>query len=249
MKTLINYHLKEKINIPYLMQIFPSEFTRFIDPFCGSASVWTHGSFSNAVLSDLNPRFIDVFKAVKEDCDGLIKALDTHKEKYNWKYFGTIKKKPGMGDCIQRASNWIYLNKCSHLEYFRFNKAGLFLGAWGDNQFCPELYDIHTLYQVKAKLLSVSLNAGDFESIIDASIKGDFVYCHPPIRLERVNYKQDFSEDDYLRLKVSLKKASQRGVKFLVLVDNCFWVNNIFKEFKLWQLKPGEHAYINYEKP
>jgi DNA adenine methylase len=247
MKTILNYHLRERISpFDLIDKVFLKQFNRFIDPFCGSANVWTHSTFEASLLSDKNERFIDVLEAVKKDCDGLIKALDVHKEKYSWKYFGTVKKKPYAEDQVQRAANWIFLNKCSYQEYFRFNGAGLFLGAWGDNQFCPPLYDLSDLHCIKAKLQNTHLNVGDFESPIDASIEGDFLYLHPPARLEKVNYKQDFSMNDYERLAASLVRADKRGVKFCIIVNNLFEVNNLLRKFKLWQLTPGEHAYYNY---
>ena len=249
MKTILNYHLRERVNtIDFLNALAPKEFERFIDPFCGSANVWMHLPNKASVLSDLNGRFIDVLETVQKDCDGLIKALDIHKEKYGWKYFGTVKKKPYHEDRTQRAANWIFLNKCSHQEYFRFNGAGLFLGAWGDLQFCPPLYDLADLHWAKVKLQNTHLNVGDFESTIDASKEGDFLYIHPPAKLDNANWKQDFTNADYERLAASLVRAGKRGVKFFIVASKSGWTNGLFMKlkFKHTPLSPSEEGWFNY---
>jgi DNA adenine methylase len=249
MKTIINYHLRERISpLDLIDSLFPKTFDRFIDPFCGSGNVWMHGSFKECVLSDLSQRFIDVLESVQKDCSGLVNALDEHKAKYGWKYFGGIKKKPYVEDRTQRAANLIFLNKASHQEYFRFNGAGLFLGAWGDHQFCPPLYDLDDLHRAQVKLENTHLNVSDFESPIDATKEGDFLYLHPPAKLENATWKQDFTNADYERLAASLIRADKRGVKFFILVSKAFWVNNLFMKlkFKHTPVSPTEEGYYNY---
>lgn len=248
MNTILNYHLREKFPpLDLIEKLFPKQFDRFVDPFCGSANVWTHGSFKESVLSDLNPRYIDVLESVKNDCDGLVKALDEHKAKYGRRHFGMVKANRSEPNQTQRSANWIFLNKCSYQQYFRFNKAEVFLGAYGDHQFCPNLYDLSDLHCIKDKLQNTHLKVSDFESQIDDCREGDFLYLHPPALLESVNYKQDFPLFDYERLSAAVVRAEKNKVKFLILLNKTHSINYMFlKRGKLWQLPSGEHAYYNY---
>jgi DNA adenine methylase len=70
-------------------------------------------------------------------------------------------------------------------------------------------------------LKSAVLENSDFESVINQTMDGDFLYLDPPYatgsrRIFSQYGKDIFSEKDLVRLVASLHKAVDRGVRFVL---------------------------------
>ena len=62
--------------------VLPQDFDSYIEPFLGAGAmfIWAYNKNPNAdfVLNDLNEGIINIYRAIKEDCDQFLKELQCH---------------------------------------------------------------------------------------------------------------------------------------------------------------------------
>ena len=106
---------------------------RYFEPFIGSAAVFFHLQPKPAVLSDRNPLLIEIYVAIQQDVEGVIAALEPHKNEAD--YYYTIRSQdPADLTLVQRAARLIYLNKTCYNGLFRENSKGKFNVPFGRYQ-------------------------------------------------------------------------------------------------------------------
>ncbi|MHA1320973.1 MAG: DNA adenine methylase, partial [Promethearchaeota archaeon] len=121
--------------LPQMEEYFPKHYNRYIEPFIGGGAVFFHLLPENSIISDNNPDIINCYKVIKEDVEGLIKALKKHIYEKIYYYEiraldRDVKKFAGLSD-VEKASRSIYLNKTGYNGLYRVNSKGLFNVPFG----------------------------------------------------------------------------------------------------------------------
>ena len=235
--------------LPVLRRHYPASFDRYIEPFVGSGAVffdlYAAGRLEGrpAQLVDLNADLIGCYRAVRDQTEAVIVALEQleeeHRARGNACYYEVrdrrfnparvghaLPGRPGAAACTpDLAAMFIYLNRTGFNGLFRLNRQGAFnvpAGRYADPRIC----DAERVRSVARTLSSdgVTLECMPFEQALADARKGDFVYCDPPYAaLSRTasfaHYTAGgFGVQDHVRLQQAVVAAARRGA--VVLMSN-----------------------------
>lgn len=194
---------------------------KYIEPFLGGAAMYFHLRPDNSILSDLNPRLIQTYQAVRDEPLLVQEALRLHHERHRKDYYYQVRDKV-YNTLADKAAQFLYLNRTCWNGLYRENLSGKFNVPIGTKS---QVYDPEEdFFAVSALLKSSELLCCDFEVAIEKAEKGDFVFCDPPYTTAHnfngfVKYNQQiFSWNDQIRLRDAAKRAVRRGA--VVMVTN-----------------------------
>ncbi|MCZ0756972.1 DNA adenine methylase [Anoxybacillus sp. J5B_2022] len=219
---------------------------RYIEPFVGSGAVMFElvqtYPIEEVFIFDINDELITVYEVVQKDVERLINRLaeletlflSLEKEKRKVMYydirqqfnekladfrFGTY------GDHkIERASEFIFLNRTCFNGLFRVNKKGEFNVPMGDYKH-PTICDEDNLRAASAILQTVRIMQGDYKESRGFVHDKTFVYFDPPYRPLSASSsftaysKFDFTDDHQRELAHYYRELDKRGA-FLMLSNS-----------------------------
>ncbi len=210
--------------LPQLLDAAPERIDTYYEPFLGGGALFfalqAEGRFTRAVLSDSNRELINAYTQVRDNVDGLVRALQVHQRKYRTaddraEYYYTIRGKRLTCD-LGGAANLIFLNKTCYNGLYRVNSKGAFNVPHGRYQN-PTICDEDNLRAVSEALQGVELSVADFAAAPAAAAEGDFVYFDPPyVPVSETSYftsytAKDFGMADQERLAAAAARLVQRG--------------------------------------
>lgn len=192
----------------------------YYEPFIGGAAVFFHLQPSPATLSDRNRNLIEVYRAVREDVDAVVAALQEH---YNDEayYYQVRATDPETLTLPQRAARLIFLNRTCYNGLYRENKKGEFnvpYGRYKNPTICQE----ERLRKAAVVLRRATLRAADFAEVVDAAAAGDFVYFDPPyVPLSATSNftsydRRGFAAADQRRLADAIAALTRRNVRVML---------------------------------
>ncbi|MEO4048069.1 Dam family site-specific DNA-(adenine-N6)-methyltransferase [Pseudomonas sp. CAU 1711] len=196
----------------------PSSYERYIEPFCGSMSLFLKLSPQRAVMADINAELINFYKQVKKrplKVSRGIHSIPREKEEY----YRMRELDAGALDDLEKAIRFFFLNRHCFNGVYRTNKAGKFNVPFGSK--LTEVPSQEEIMDFSRKIKHTEFVNSDFEKIIGKAVAGDFIYLDPPYAgtesRDRGEYGPcSFKEDDIKRLSLSLEAASERGAKILL---------------------------------
>ena len=192
---------------------------RYLEPFLGSASVYLMTNAKEAILSDVNPKLIDVHRVVRDHPKDLAKALKVFQSVHSKEHYYYIRSFIPV-DQVERAARFIYLNRTCFNGMYRENRFGAFNVPVGDK---TKIYNGDDEFTGASEKLSLArLMCCDFEDIIDEAKHGDLIYVDPPYTTAHnyngfIKYNASlFTWEDQIRLRNSLENALLRGAHFVM---------------------------------
>ncbi len=208
-------------------------FTRYVEPFAGSACLFFRLAPQSAILGDNNIELINLYRCVRKSPVRLhrrLVALTRDEATYlRWRGYD-----PQFLDPETRALRFLYLNRNCFNGIYRTNRAGQFNVPRGSR--LAKTSKRSTFVECARSLRKVHLIPGDFETTLQHVARGDFVYLDPPFALttRRVfnEYGQNtFSTDDVPRLTAQLRRISRLGARFLVSYADCPQARELAREW------------------
>lgn len=197
-----------------------AEVSSYFEPFIGSAALFFHWQPEQAILSDRNEKLIELYCLVRDDVDGVIDALQPHRNEADY-YYQIRAQEPEQLPAVQRAARLIYLNKTCYNGLYRENSRGEFNVPFGRYKN-PTICDEARLRAASQALHSVELVAADFEEVVTQAQAGDFLYFDPPYAplnatSSFTSYNRyGFTADDQKRLAATVKRLDARGCQVMV---------------------------------
>ena len=203
--------------LPQYAPYFPLRDTiqRYFEPFIGSAAVFFHLQPPQATLSDRNEKLIEVYRAVQQDVEAVIEALQPHRNEEDY-YYAVRAQDPTGLTAAERAARLIYLNKTCYNGLYRENSRGEFNVPFGRYKN-PKICNKKRLRTAARALEGVTLGAGDFAEVVATAGVGDFVYFDPPYAplsatSSFTSYdKYGFNQADQVRLAETIQMLTGRG--------------------------------------
>ena len=165
------------------MGLYPPEYfnpskNKYFEPFVGGGAVFFDLLPQHAFLSDLNNELVITYNVIKNNVEGLIKALK--KQKIDKESFLKMRTKDvsKLTD-LQIATRFIFLNRTCFNGMFRVNQSGQFNVPFG-YQKNPLICDSENLRDVSKVLQGVGVKHQDYKKAVKHAKKGDFIYFDPP---------------------------------------------------------------------
>lgn len=187
---------------------------RYIEPFLGGGAVFFHLQPKASILSDLNPRLIEVYQAVRDDWKRVENELRKLQKLHSKAYYYEERSRRRLRKHT-KAAQFLYLNRTCWNGLYRENLSGVFNVPIGSKT--RVLLPDDDFEGVSRLLKKAEIYSGDFEDTLLEAKSGDFVFVDPPYTTAHnlngfVKYNQNiFSWDDQVRLKSSIQAAIARG--------------------------------------
>jgi DNA adenine methylase len=224
-------------------QLKEGKITRYIEPFVGSGAVLFHliqkYQIKEALIWDINPELITVYEVIKKDVNKLINILDMREKEFlslekeeRKEYYYQVREKfnESLTDFnfndygphkIERASQFIFLNRTCFNGLFRVNKSGHFNVPMGDYKN-PTICNAENLLAVNRILQKVNINVGDYRESKEYVDSNTFVYFDPPYRplSKSSNFtsysKYDFGDKEQIELSDYFLELHHAGAKLML---------------------------------
>lgn len=207
-------------SVSALKELLPDSFSRYVEPFAGSACLAFAAPCKSVTLGDINPQLIEFYSFLRSDPDGLHEIYmsfgrtpETYyrvREEYN-------SAKPS----LERAARFLYLNRHCFNGIYRVNSKGNFNVPWGGDKVGNPL-SRDDLNAASACIQNAELKCDDFESVIRQSVRRDTLfYLDPPYarneqRVFREYHENSFATFDWRRFLDTLRWIDDGGGYFLV---------------------------------
>ncbi|MCX5825111.1 MAG: Dam family site-specific DNA-(adenine-N6)-methyltransferase [Deltaproteobacteria bacterium] len=205
--------------IPTIKTYWQPQFKRYVEPFCGSAALFFSVQPQWAVLSDLNSELICTLAQIQIAPD-IVSEVLSRMPTDERSYYRVRAQDPAHLSPNERAAQFIYLNALCFNGLYRTNGEGRFNVPYGSKKK-SKLFDALELREASRLLNNALLEASDFQSIVDRTTLGDFIYLDPPYatgskRIFNAYGKDLFTTKDLIRLTAALDRADNRGVRFVL---------------------------------
>lgn len=205
--------------VPVLAKYWNRRFSRYVEPFAGSACLFFHLAPPKALLGDINKELLDTYRQVRARHNDVSEIL-LKMRKGKGHYYKIRGLQPRQLSPERRAARFIYLNRYCFNGLFRTNKSGQFNVPYG-GEASGSLPKAENLRQAAALLRRAAFITGDFENVLDRVKIGDFVYMDPPFSVgSRRVFKEysanGFNWEDVTRLRRRLELLNELAVPFVV---------------------------------
>ena len=190
-----------------------------------------------SLLSDVNPSLVDVYLALRDCVDEVIRALRRHRHEEDY-YYKTRALQPGGLSLPERAARVIYLNKTCYNGLYRENRAGQFNVPFGRYKI-PTICDEPNLRAASQALQSVRIACRHFSSVLDAAQPGDFVYIDPPYHpvSKTANFtaydRNGFGEKDQIQLRDVFSELARNGVQAMLSNSDTPFIRGLYAGFAI----------------
>ena len=221
--------------------LLPAAFRRYYEPFVGGAALFFDLRAARpempAFLRDVNTELVDCYVAVRDHVDSLIEELRGHRYESEH-YYEVRAQRPADLPLARRAARTIFLNKTGYNGLYRVNRSGQFnvpFGRFTNPLFC----DVENLRACSRALQGVSIEQGDFTSVLRHAKKGDFVYFDPPyVPLSPTSdftayIPGGFREPEQRQLAKVFGKLAQRGVQVMLSNSDTKLVRDLYAGFRI----------------
>lgn len=233
--------------IPQLNNFYPYELKngiieRYIEPFVGGGAVLIDilqkYDVQEAYAFDINIDLINSYNVIKNDVEDLItnlKQMETeylqleHEGRKNYFYNKrdeynnyTLEENE---HSIQRAAQFIYLNRTCFNGLYRVNKAGKFNVPMGSHKN-PTICDEENLRNLSKLIQNVQFQYGDYRRSMEYVTENTFVYFDPPYRPLNVTSgftsytKEDFNDENQKELAEFYRELNEQNAKLMLSNSN-----------------------------
>ncbi len=187
----------------YPGELAQGDIHRYVEPFLGGGAVFLdvvqRYPIEEAVLIDINPELVLVYRVVQQKPQGLIELLRGHREAYyarsgerREEYFYEIRAAYNAQQAkidhdhfsdvwVVRAAYMIFLNKTCYNGLYRVNAKGGFNAPFGRYER-PAIVNEENILRVSALLQIAELRVGPFQEAASFVHDHAFVYFDPPYR-------------------------------------------------------------------
>ena len=212
--------------------LFPHSYGTYIEPFLGGGAVFFRLQPQKAILADSNAELVEVYQAVRDNWPSLEKLLSGHQAQHSKDYYYRIRA--AKMDCpVKRAAQFIYLNRTCWNGLYRVNLKGQFNVPIGTKT--NVVLDTDDFESMSESLKNVEILASDFETIMDRSSQGDFIFLDPPYTVKHnhngfIKYNESlFSWNDQIRLRDATIRAVERGAQVLLTNASHDCIRNLYQ--------------------
>ena len=215
----------------------------FVEPFMGGGAVYFHFNsifrFKECHIFDINEELVLAYSVVKNDVRGLIDYLagisdgylsksDAGRKDFYYAMRDTFNRTKGAvnfrqysEDWIERAGQFIFLNRTCFNGLYRVNSRGGFNVPFGRYQNPTILHE--DVLRADAELLrNTTIHLGDFMQSEPYISEETFVYFDPPYRpLNRTSSftqyaKEGFTDEEQRRLAAYYARCNARGARLML---------------------------------
>lgn len=207
------------------------------ESFLGSGAVFFHLSPHTAYLTDNCDELINFYNVLKNSVNELVDDLGKHINSKGY-YYRIRPEDPVYLSPVERASRFLYLNKCGYNGLWRVNRSGRHNVPYGSYKN-PNFRDPAALKSASQALRNAVLQLADFEIALEQARPGDFIYCDPPYHplSETANFRSytagSFSPGDQKRLAGMFRELDRRGCLVMASNSDTQFIREIYAGYNI----------------
>ena len=207
----------------HLLKIAPKDYNVYYEPFLGGGAAFFALSPSTGFLSDINSDLINSYVVMRDHPVELKTVMIQHNQNHSKDYYYRVRSHE-YNDPIEKAGQFIYLNRTCYNGMYRVNKNGQFNVPIGTKTDC--IYDIEQFDEYSRALKKCRIVNSDFVSILNNANNKDLVFADPPYVTKQnsdtfLKYSSSvFSWNDQLRLHNTLVEIRDRGAYIILTNTN-----------------------------
>jgi DNA adenine methylase len=229
-------------------------YTRLVEPFCGSASVFFGLEPKSALLNDIDTEVVMFFSILKTDCEAVLEHLPeipaVQQGRISYSQFQDLKENWNPTEPADWAAKYFVMNRASY-----WGKGETF-GGIKYPYHKEKLTHMYSTSLARERLSAASkvLQAAEFmgtsfERVFDEVRKGDFVFVDPPY-FEDIMFsdnKQCYGDyfDGHHILSHCLADCLDKGAHFLMTINAHEKVEELYPWANIvkvrWQHKRNRH--------
>lgn len=230
---------------PRLIEAVETELSgRYIEPFLGGGAMFFKLHPKRAVLSDVNPDLIELYRCVRDEPDRLLAKV--------WRFSNTAEcfyrvRASRPRTTLGRAARMLYLSRTSFGGIYRLNRNGEFNAPFGNSGrvVCRR----ETVLAASAALKESELFCADFEARMNLAQQGDVIYADPPFAagsecagFRRYNGRL-FTWSDQERLARAAGSAAARGA---LVVLSASWHPQVLELYRgFWAIRVERSSRVS----
>lgn len=224
----------------------PESFNTYYEPFIGGASLLLSVQPDKAVINDINPQLINLYKTIRNSPNSflsIIKEMDSIsctkeiylalRDRYNEKIKNNVQD-------VECAALMVWINKHCFNGLYRVNNKGLFNVPY-NNKIKGDSCNIENIHSISTYFNSIELTIlnTDFEKACESVQRGDFVYFDSPYipESETANFTSyssiGFSLDDHKRLSELFKRLDSIGAKLLLSNNDIPLIYKLYPNYNI----------------
>jgi DNA adenine methylase len=227
----------------HIIDVLPSTFRRYHEPFLGSGSLFFLLQPESAVLSDACGELVETFSAVRDKPEMVLRYIA--QLKVDREVFYAVRAKRSTGR-YKRAAEFIYLNKACWNGLYRVNSNGDFNVPFGR----PKSLNVTEPLNLRACAAALSrpgidITCASFVESVGRVGEGDLVFLDPPYVTGHnnngfVDYNETlFSWGDQIAAAGAAAAAADRGAH--VVVTNAYH-DDVLALYPGFSVKPLSRA-------
>ena len=227
-------------------------FERYHEPFVGGGALFfelarlSRLGRKQAFLSDNNANLIGAYQGIREDVEGVITRLETHKAQHCKEYYYAVRAEVPE-TLLDRAARIIYLNKTCYNGLFRENSKGKFNVPMGSYKN-PLICDADNLRACAEVLRKTKTEVRPFETVVAKVKPGDLVYFDPPYvpvskTASFTSYdRAGFGEESQRRLADVFRTLDTKGARVLLSNSMTGLVKELYSDFTLQRVRANRRV-------
>ena len=226
----------------------PKSYNKYIEPFIGGGALFFNLKPNQAIIADLNPELVNLYKSIASSPEEVLKFLETFKNDHDFFYELRALDVKTL-DPFFAAARTIFLNKTCFNGLYRVNKKGQFNVPFG-RYSNPNIADSETIFNASAALKNTQIICGDYKTVLrDFADEGDFVFLDPPyLPISKFSdfqryTKEQFYEEDHRELADEVHRLHEKGCHVILTNSNHPLVHELYGDYTVEILQTKR--YIN----
>ena len=226
--------------LPDILARFPPLFRRYHEPFLGGGAVFFALGPARAVLSDVNRDLVDTYRAIRDEPEAVIAALQRHRATEQ-EYYRVRALEPAELGLAAAAARTIYLNRTCYNGLYRVNQKGRFNVPYG-RYANPTVCNAENIRLASLALHGVELRCENALDVASRASRGDLVYFDPPYdplsdTSSFTTYARGgFGRDDQARLAEVFRTLAGRGVHVVLSNSDTPLVRDLYRGCRIEQV-------------
>lgn len=229
-----------------ILPLIPADIDRYYEPFVGGGAICFALQPEKAVINDINPQLINLYRQIKLNAEQVIDCIsELDSKKCDKEFYYLIrcrynKKIASQENDPEMAALMIWLNKHCFNGLYRVNKRGLFNVPYNNRVQGQSI--VTAQFRQLSNYLNdndVKICCGDFELLAKQITTNDFVYIDSPYvpvsdTASFTDYtKTGFALAEHQRLAKMYRELDSRGVRMLLSNNDTPLVRELYAGYTI----------------
>ena len=227
MKPIIKWSGGKKDEINKFKHYIPNEYDTYLEPFIGGGAVYFNTVPKKAVITDVHPDLINLYKAIKNKKSlEIFTFMENHSNDEETYY--NIRDNMQINNYLDSAKRFFYQRKTCFRGMLRYNSSGKFNIPFG--RYKTYNFDILKNKKYEELLNNTIVECKDFSYIFENyNSSNNFMFLDPPYDSKFTDYGYcSFGKEEHKKLADYFKNTN---IKCLMIIGKTPFIEEQYKDY------------------